>query len=164
MTVKIRKLLTVGLILHNNSYTYKDLGLVTEASEEVDAVAGKTKRNYDLKCLKDPNILATTMIETESLYLGFGMLGKPELCDQSLPLLRKELMKYEVKTSYEKRQATWKTGSQKHYRKKKDIIANDRKLISDKLKKLGYSPDEIHFMKDWSIERINMTLRKDGME
>jgi hypothetical protein len=162
--VNVRTLLTVGLITHNNTYTFRDLGLIKDEIREVEAVVGRTKRNYDLSELKDPSILSTSMIDTEPLYLGFGMLGKPGICDQSLPELRNEVFKHEVKTTYQKRKETWRSGSKTHYAKKKNTIADDRKLMTKKLLALGYTSDEAHTMKDWSVERINMQLRKDGME
>ncbi len=164
IVVNVRTLLTVGLITHNNKYSYKDLGLIQEETRNVEAVVGGAKRNYDLSELKDPSILSTTMIDTEPLYLGYGMLGKPGICDQSLPELRSEVFKHEVKTTYQKRQETWKSGAKTYYSKKKTAIADDRKLMTKKLIALGYTSDEAHTMKDWSVERINMQLRKDGME
>lgn len=104
MYIKVRTLVSVGLIAHSLSFTYNDLGKVIEQERQVEIITGRTKRFFFQDDIKVEALLKG-LIETKSLVISQGMLGKGEEVDQTLPLLRSEMMK---KTAISRKEKTRK--------------------------------------------------------
>ena len=170
INVKVRLLISVGMILHSKydkfdkegklikaSYTVQDLGKVVTESREVDLVTGLTKRilSHPINNVKD---ITQGSISTESIYYAFGMKGDGKLVDQTLPILREEVQKLEVKTA-KKRDLTNRSKASLKYNEthKVDILTTERakyKYLSD----LGYNRNDCKKWCKRSWERIHDEL------
>lgn len=161
--VKTRLLVSVGKVLHDGAYNVDDLGLVTEVDREVNIIAGLKKRIIDRK-VQDITNLNKGTVKTVAYHLQSGMLGDSKPIDQSLPILRAEVMKKDVITSSARKLKT-RNEAQKRYQK-----ANYNKLYAkqkekyEELKKYGYSAKERAKMSKWSNERILKKLKEDNKE
>lgn len=162
IVVNVRTLVSVGMVLHNSNYNVNDLGLVSTEVREVDLLVGKNKRNYDEDKLKDPNILATTLVDTESLVLGYGMLGNSKLNDQTLPLLRNKMLLKNVMTKQDRSNKASRKYQKKKYDANKELITKQRKDIYNFLIEVGYISTDAKKMRSWSLERIDMKLKEDN--
>lgn len=161
MQILVRALISVGMVLNNHSFTYKELGLVVEQIREVDAVVGKNKRNYD-DSIKNAESLATGLVDTEPLVLSFGFNGNPEYSNQTLPELRRLMMVKQYISPQEKRKANVKKASSVYYDKKKEEIKQRSKDRYEQVRSYGYTVAEANKMCKWSLDRIHETLRRDG--
>ena len=149
INVSVRTLISPGMVYLSNKYDINDLGRIIDQNRKVKAIVGKTKRDIN-KDLENPYKLNREMIKTDSLFLDPAMFGKVEISDQTLPLLRRYIMKKELKTRKEKKQTSWKKASDKYYSKNRinQIIAY-KKLI-----KQGYNRENAKKMCKWSDERL----------
>lgn len=168
--VKVRLLISVGMVLHTKELTsldeefneikipitIDDLGKVMEVYRKVDLLTGLTKRI--LTAPKDIKQLSRGVIETESIYYGYGMDGGGELIDQTLPLLRTEVMKMDVKTAKKRDLTNRSKASYKYNINNKDNILKTERDKYKFLKNLGYSRDEAKKWCKRSYERINNEL------
>jgi|TARA_Y100000033_G_scaffold18369_1_gene17219 hypothetical protein len=159
LKVKVKTLISPGLVLHDSRYNFNDLGRILQEYREIDAIVGKNKRFYDDK-LKSPRLLAKQLINTSPIYLLPHALGKG-IVDQTLPELRKEMFKLNIITRFEK------YNKRKNKNMKAFYKANPRKA---KLKEnyeilihYGYTSEDAQKMKFWSKERINATLKHQGI-
>ncbi len=159
--VVVRTLVSVGLVLNNHNYNWKDLGLIVDEIREVDLIVGKQKRNYS-DDIKNPSILAKQLVETKPIYIKTGMLGKYEIIDQSLPLLRNAIINKTWTTSKEQRLKTNGKAVRKYHKKNKSKIAEFRKQNYNQLRRYGYSSAEATKMQSWSIEKIKNQLIIDN--
>ena len=159
--IKVRALVSVGMVLNNHSYTYKDLGRIVEEFRDVDVIVGKSKRLYD-DDIKDPSLLYEGLIPTDPIFLGYGMDGTKTLNDQTLPHLRELLMKQHMTTTKEKRKKYRKTATTNYYNKNGDKIKSYRKQNYEYLKQYGYDSKTRNKMQSWSLENIQLQLIKDG--
>ena len=160
--IKVRALISVGMVLNNHNYSWQDLGKVVEEIREVEAVVGKTKRIYDDN-IKDPALLAKTLVNTTPIYFVRGMGGSDELNDQTLPLLRTELLKMNVMTRKEKQKQYQKTGNANYKAKHKDKLHDTRKKNYDQLREYGYKSVIARKMSHWSLDNIKNKLMEDGL-
>src|SRR5690606_5518716 len=119
--IKVRVLISVGMVRMNHSYSINDLGLVVDDSRTVDAVVGHTKRFYD-ENIKNPAVLATQLVDTQPLSLYIGMIKGDEVADQTLPDLRQEMMKLKVTSSKVKKQKASNKTSKTYNDKNKESI------------------------------------------
>lgn len=158
--VKVRSLISVGVVLHNKKYTWRDLGLVTEDTRLVDAIAGKAKRIYDE--IDDPSILAEGLLDTEPIHLSYGMLGKSEINDQTLPQLRELMMKRPFNIAKKKRRQQQLEANSRYKEKNYDKIKQHMRENYRRLKDLGYTTVEAKKMMGKSDEKLNEVLRRDG--
>jgi hypothetical protein len=161
--IKVRTLISVGMILNNKQLTYHDLGRVIEDIREVDLIVGKTKRFFDGK-LKDPDVLANGLVNTYPIDLDYGIFGEPELNDQTLPQLRAEMMKYEVMSLKDKKKASNRK-SQAKYQKQDHVKYknnSDLKLKYQQLKDKGYTAPEARRMSKWSMDKIIERMLEDN--
>lgn len=161
INVSVRALVSVGLILNNHSYNWDKLGLIKDETREVDLIVGKQKRNYS-DDIKNPSILATQLIETTPISIKTGMLGKYEIIDQSLPLLRNAIINKKWVTTKEQRLKTNGKAVKKYHRKNKDKIAEHRKANYNQLRRYGYTSAEATKMQSWSIDKIQVQLINDN--
>ena len=159
--IKVRTLVSPGLVLHNGMYKVKDLGRIVEETKSVDAIVGKSKRFYD-ESIKNPDVLATSLVDTRPIELNNAMFGEYKLLDQTLPRLREQLMKLEVKTGKEKKRVTDKKASRVYKAKNKNKLKSIETRKCERLKELGYTGKQAHKMKYWSNENIIEQLKKDG--
>ena len=167
--VKVRVLVSVGMILHSNTYKVEDLGRVVEEWRDVDVIVGKNKRFYGDE-LKNPSILAKRLVNTKPIYIDRYMYGGVEIPDQTYPELRAELMKKSLKTQKKKNQESNAQSQQAYYRKNKDKVnssANKRNnpVQMEKYRQLGgygYDAPTKKKMSHWSMEKIMDQLKKDG--
>ena len=120
--MKTRLLVSVGLILGNHEFNYKDLGRVVETEREVDLVVGLTKRPL----VKDLNFneLRNKLVDTESFMIHKYMLGEN---DMTLPNLRSEMSKRPYKLMKEQRRDNSRKTSLSHYRANKLKINEKRR-------------------------------------
>lgn len=152
--VSVRTLVSPGMILGNHKYTWKDLGLVIEDKRMVDAIVGRTKRFMEPNAVRNPKVLATSLVETHSLYLGRGMLIHEELddgiIDQTLPMLRRMTMAMEYDTRQGRRNKKVNEAMKRQYDTNKDTYHANYEM----LRGLGYKREEAKKMCKWSKERL----------
>lgn len=161
--LNVRTLISVGMVLNNHSITWKDLGLVMDDVRDVDLIVGKSKRIYDLS-LKNPDLLATTLIDTKPIEIGYGMFGKAEIFDSTLPLLRKQMDFYEVQSLADRYKKN-RCKAQKKYQKKprvKNKVNAALKAKYDQLRGYGYNSTDARKMQKWSSDKITEKLLEDG--
>lgn len=158
--LKVRMLISVGLVVNSNEYTILDLGRVLEVDREVDVIVGKNKRLFN-EDLKNASLLAKTLIDTRPFYLGYGMGGYDDLNDQTLPFLRNELMKKVVVTRKQKDQVVKRRASKKYYDSKKEKIRKEYSEKYEQLRELGYTQPEAKKMASWSMDRILNKMKED---
>lgn len=159
LNIKVRTLISPGLVLHDGRYNYDDLGRIVEQEREIDAIVGKNKRFYD-DGLKQPKLLAKQLINTQPIYLLPHMLGKG-IVDQTLPELRQRMMKLNIITRNEKNNNGNNDRVKKHY--KSNARKDKLKSKYDMLLNIGYDATSARQMQHWSLDRINATLKKDGL-
>lgn len=159
LKINVRTLVSPGLVLHDGKYNYDDLGRIVEEYREIEAIVGKNKRFYE-DGLKNPKVLAKKLVNTTPIHLLPNMLGKG-IVDQTLPDLREKMMKLNIVTRKEKQNKTTNNRVKRYYKK------SDR---NSKLKEkyemiigLGYDPSDATEMKHWSIQKINATIKLDGL-
>ena len=173
VTVKVRKLISVGMILHtkiikkvydedlkiiieNVPITVQDLGRIITTIQEVDLVTGLTKRYHEtVTNIKD---ITRGSIKTDSLYFGIGMQGDGKIIDQTLPLLREGVMKLEVKTARKRDLTNRSNASYKYNKTNKDKILSTEKAKYKYIKNLGFNRDTAKLWCKRSYERIQNEL------
>lgn len=158
--IKVRTLVSVGLVLNNHKYTYKDLGRLVEEFRDVDVIVGKAKRLYD-EDIKDPVLLSQGLIQTDPIHIGFGMAGDGKINDQTLPELRRLLMQKKLISRKEKQKKYSKRAVKNYFSKNGDKIRAYRKQNYDYLKQYGYDSKTRNRMQSWSIEKIQLQLIAD---
>jgi len=151
--ITVRTLISPGLVVNSNTYTIKDLGRIVEQTREIQSIVGKTKRDINPE-IDDPQKLATEMLRTRPLRLDPAMLGKYEINDQTLPLLRDELMVKTVETQKERTRKNVNKGKKKHYENNKTALRQSKRWKYAKLRSMGYDAEQSKTMKNWSGERI----------
>lgn len=158
--VKVRSLVSVGMVLHNHSYSVKDLGLIDTVNREVDIVTGQTKRvlNEEIRDIKQ---ITRGIIKTSPLYIGRGMFPNEDLMDQTLPKLRDEVMKQDFKSAKTKDRKNRSKASMKYATDNKESINETLRNKYQFCKDMGYSRNEAKRMSKWSWERI---LKKQSGE
>jgi hypothetical protein len=158
--MKVRTLISPGTILGNSAYAYHDLGRIVLEDRNIELIVGKHKRSYDDK-LKQPKLLAETLIDTYPLHLQPNMAGRG-IVDQTLPQLRHLMMHKNIITSYEKKKL--KTAN----RQRAFMNASDRKLDYNStqkekyqyLKSKGVCSKDADVMRKWSHERIEQYFKE----
>lgn len=166
--VQVRILVSVGMVLHEKNdkydddgnfirkaYTVKDIGRVVTETRKVDLLTGLTKRI--LTSPKNIKQLSQGTIETESIYLGYGMDGG-DLIDQTLPQLRTEVMKMSVKTAKKRDLSNRSKASYKYSKENKGKILKTERDKYKFLKDMGYSRDDAKKWCKRSYERIHNEL------
>lgn len=159
--IKVRALISVGMVLNNHKYTYKDLGRVVEEFRDVDVIVGKAKRLYD-DDIKDPSLLADQLIPTDPIFIGYGMAGDGKINDQTLPQLRELLMKQHMTTKKEKRKQYQTKSTKNYFNKNSAKIKAFRKQNYEYLKQYGYDSKTRNKMQSWSMDNIKLKLIEDG--
>lgn len=163
ISIKVRALLSVGIVLHNNDYTVDDLGRIVDDFREVEVIVGRSKRVFPNE-YKDPAMLLHGMLDTFPIVLGVGMFGEGTMHDQTLPHLREKMAEKEVITANEKTKRR-KSINQQNYAKKpktKEKLSNDYKTKYSQIRDAGYSVIEAKNMAKWSMERIMNQMMEDG--
>ena len=158
--IKVRTLISPGLVLHNHMYKVTDLGRIVDETRKVDAIVGKSKRFYD-DAIKNPDILATQLIDTQPIELHPAMFGKYEVLDQTLPELRKQLMKLDVVTKTEKKRAYYRKGTKKYREKNKEAIKKDYRTKYAMIREKGYDSKNASIMANWSDERLKIYFMEE---
>jgi len=163
INVSVRILVSVGMILHNGAYSVDDLGKVAIENREVDLVTGLTKRILE-KPLKNIRDITRGNVKTESIYYGVGMRGDGAIIDQTLPILRTEVMKLDVKSSKKRDKENRSKASLKYNITHKDSILQIERQKYKQLKGLGYERDVAKLWCKRSWVRINEELlnKKEG--
>lgn len=159
--VKVRALISVGVVLHNSNYDIKDLGRVVEQIRKVDLIVGKSKRFFE-EGIKNPDILSKQLVDTKPKFLGYGMLGENDYNDQTLPKLRALLKDKEVLTQSQKNKRSQRKATKKwdsNNKEKRNKVYNHK---YKQIKEYGYNSYEANKMARWSIERITEKLKEDG--
>jgi hypothetical protein len=169
--VKVRVLISVGIVAHNNfmdiydedtgitsktEITANDLGRVVTSVRKVNLISGLTKRLL----VKKPTIdeIANGSIKTDSLYYSFGMAGDGKLVDQTLPILREEVMKLDVRTAKKRDLANRSKASYKYNKENKETILAQEREKYKFIKNLGYTRQEAKRYAKRSWERIHSEL------
>ena len=168
--VKVRMLISVGMILHSihdkyddegvlikKHYTVNDLGKVVNEDREVDLVTGLTKRILSSP-IEDVKSITRGSISTESIYYGIGMKGDGKLVDQTLPILREEVQKLDVKTAKKRDLANRTKASLKYNEAHKDSILTIERQKYKMLKDLGFNRNDCKKWCKRSYVRINDEL------
>lgn len=159
--VTVRVLVSPGMILHNHNYKVIDLGKVVEETREVDVVVGKSKRSFD-DDIKNPKLLATTLVPTESLVLGYNMFGDGKIPNQTLSFLRNHMMRMNYMTRKDKRQQTDRGRQKKYYHNVNGKQKKDKKNdVYEKLRAYGYPSKYAKIMCNWANKRIDEQLAMD---
>ena len=159
--IKVRVLISVGMIAHSKIWTLQDLGRIVELDRKVDIITGLTKRFLD-DDLKDITVLCDSLVSTHSIYLSKGMLGDGKLNDQTLPYLRAEIMKMVVTTAKKKDLKNRVKAQIKYAKATSDKINKDYNKKYKRLKKYGYTAKERRKMAKWGNDTILDKLREDG--
>ena len=161
--VKVRKLVSVGMILHNSAYTVLDLGKVVEETATVDLVTGQSKRIID-EPLEDIKQITDGYVKTRTKYYARGMDGTGDLPDQTLAFLRDEVMKLSVKSAKKRVKKSNKKAQKKYMNKeenKKRVLKTERDKYKY-LRDLDYSRDEAKLWCKRSMIRIQTELLGGG--
>jgi hypothetical protein len=161
LKVKVRSLISVGMILGNSKYKMHDLGRIVEEMREIDLVVGRNKRFFK-EALDNPRELSERLFETEPIHLATGMFGNDQINDQTLPELRDALMKMEVITQDDKTKATDRNCTKRHKEKYKEKISQERKSKYDYIRSKGYDSKEATKMSYWSLDKIELKLMEDN--
>lgn len=157
--VGVRVLVSVGMVLHNSKYTWKDLGKVVEEVRDVDVIVGRMKRVYDN--LDDSTALSTGLLETEPIHISKGMFGDGKINDQTLPELRQMMASKRYETSKQIRNKNIVKANGKYREKIKDKHNANLKQVYDQLRAYGFNSKEANKMKSWSMDRIKIKLMEE---
>ena len=115
-----------------------------------------------------PKGLLRGLLDTKSIYIGFGMLGTADYIDQTLPMLREKMFLKECKSTKDKKRQAYKKGSKKYYKDNKENIKNARKEKYRLLRDSGFTSYEANKMVGWSSDKlmtmINLNLNKNMEE
>lgn len=181
--VKVRTLVSVGMVLHTKEVTtykrmddgtfkeykfpidIKDLGLILETYRKVDMLTGDNKRMINEKP-KDIRKISRGSIGTSSIYYATGMLGDGKVVDQTIPILRGEVMKQEFKTAKKRDKKNRSKASYKHSSKeevKEKILKTERDKYAY-IRQNGFDRDTAKKWCKRSKERIDKELLKRGRE
>lgn len=161
MTINVRTLVSVGLVLNNHEFHMEDLGLIIDQKRKVDLIVGKNKRMSNYK-QHVPAILSKKLIDTESIILTYGMLGDSKFVDQTLPILRAEMMQKKLLNQQEKRRKSNRKSQAKFKDKNYEELKKVRKTKYDYILEQGFSATEARKMSFWSVERIEATIARKG--
>jgi len=161
LKLKVKMLISPGIIKHNHSYDLEDLGRIVEVDREVEAVVGLNKRIIPEK-QRNAAYLNQHMVMSQPLYLDTGMTGGPDVIDQTLPGLRELLKNKTAKSKHHNRKKSNGAARKRYYEKKKAAIRAEYQNKYSQLKAHGYTPEECHHMASWGIETIQSKLEKDG--
>lgn len=157
--IKVRVLISPGIILHNHRYDWMDLGKLVDDVRHVDCIVGKAKRIVPVEA-DDPNALAKGMIYTKSLYLSPDMQGNVQ--DQTLPLLREQVMKKSAKSTQAKKRKSWHKASKKYHERNRDAINEKVNNNYQQLIAHGYDSPTAHKMAKWGIVKLKNALMTDN--
>ena len=176
INVKVRSLVSIGMILHSvndkydengkllkSAYTIKDLGLVDEVNRKVDLITGLSKRTLQ-KDIEDIKDLTRGTIGTKPLYFGRNMFGLDGLSDQTLPLLRNEVMKRTFKSARTKDLKNRSNASMSYAKKHADDINETLRNKYQYCKSKGYNRNQAKKMSKWSWDKINETIKNKKEE
>lgn len=141
LDINTRILVSPPLVLRQDKYNVKDLGLVKVEKREVDIVAGKSKR---IMILENDwlDTITEKMIDTRPLYIMKGFDGTWNVPDFTLPHYRKHVKNQLVIPKSERIKDVRKEQN-KRYREKhqKDRNKRAREHYSI-LRKYGFTPAE----------------------
>jgi len=159
LDVKVRSLISVGMVKASHTWKWRDLGRVVEAERKVELTVGATKRFYD-KTMMNPMNLMEGLVPTRSIELDPFMF--PEgMYDGTFPQLRGKMMVRHLRTKEERRQeldrenqAKWR---ERHGEKEKQ---DKHKETYRQLVDMGFTSAEATRMKKWSAQRINQTINE----
>lgn len=119
--LKVRALISVGILLGNHEFNYKDLGRIVELDREIELIVGLTKRplkqNLNIKKMR------THLMDTEAFHIPEYMFGSN---DMTLPDLRAEMAKMPYIMRKEKSNMLANKRSKKYYDKNADVIRSKR--------------------------------------
>lgn len=148
--VKVRTLLSVGTVLHNNSLEVEDLGVVKEVVRDVDLVVGLTKREYNYSEVNDPVKLRSKLMFTKPLMFCFGMTGENEYVDGTLRELRSKMLNMKLVSREKKKKEANREGQKKFKSKNKDF----RNYRYNALIECGYTRKEAMKYRDVGKEKF----------
>jgi hypothetical protein len=157
LNINVRSLISVGLVVNSLNYSFHDLGKVIEQKREVDLIVGKTKRVYEGD-ISDPKKLLTGLLDTKSIYLGYGMLGVSDYVDQTLPKLRNLMFLKTCKSTKDNKRKAYRKGSKKYYNTNEKSIKSTRKNKYNLLRESGFTSYESKKMLSWDIDKINVYI------
>lgn len=155
--VKVRLLISVGVVLGNHKYKINDLGLVTEEFRDIELIVGGDKRYIPVKA-GDPNILLKELVKTNSLTLTYDEILYKGLYDGTLPNLREMCNKLDFKTKHEKVKEANKKNRKTFYDKNKEKVRLPINENYKRLREAGYSSLEAKKYSNRSLENIEFLL------
>ena len=161
--VKVRKLISVGMVKGSNTWKVEDLGRVVDDVTKVDVITGLAKRLLKYN-MTDITVLCDNLVDTIPLHISTYMTGREEVLDCTLPMLRDPMMLKSYHSVKEEDLNNRSNASIKHNKKKKvKKTRNERhKKIYNELKKYGYDSKTRNKMSKWNDDKIIEKLRKDG--
>lgn len=149
--IKVRTLVSPGMVLGSHEWSWKDMGRVVEQNREVDAIVGRSKRWMQDDAVKNPKRLATELVDTTSIVISEGMVyDKEGIVDLTLPQLRKLTLAQPLTSRAEHKQTQTNERQSKHYGANKERY----KRVYDDLRLQGFSREQAKTMCRWSEERL----------
>ena len=158
--IKVRTLISPGLIIHQKKYEPIDLGRIVEENREVEIIVGKSKRVLDNHI--EINELSTRLYKTKSIYIDSSVFGSSQAVDMTQPKLRQLVMAKPYVTRKERKQTKTLARQKKYQTKHDQELKDERKKKYKEIKSHGYDSYMANKMKFWNNEQINEQLRKDG--
>jgi len=151
VNIKVRSLVSVGVLRSSKEFTISDLGKVLETDREFE-LKGTNKRLSNQKLL-DPKILIKGLVYTKPLKLDFNMYGEFKYVDGTLPKLRDESMKYILKPKIQRTRETNNIRSQRFYVNNKKNIKETRRDRYKRAREDGYDRIISQKTMSWSDEK-----------
>lgn len=153
LTAMVRVMVSVGILAHQReTYTVEDLGRVLDTQKHIKAISGKGKRIITEE-MRKPKMLSNNMMKTNALYVSYNTGGNGYV-NGSLPILREEMMKLEMKTSKIIKADNNRNRQKRFYDNNKD----DKKLIRKKKYDLaranGFSSYQAQKLQGWNMDKL----------
>jgi len=160
--VSVRALVSIGMVKGSKKWTIKDLGRVVEEVRTVDVITGLSKRLLKNRP-KNINVICDTMIDTEPLDIGVGIMGDGKIVDRTLSKLREKMQEKPVQTAGDIDKVN-RTKASTKYNMKSNVAERRKKRQNKKyhaLKKYGYDSKERRIMCKWNDDKIMAKLKED---
>lgn len=151
LQLKVRILITPGVVANSNKWKVKDLGLVATDDREVDIIVGRQKRH--IKEL-DYTKLWKELYFSEPIKMTFGCDGSGDFSDHTLPMFRKLVAELKYMSKEEKKKVNDKKKTEKYYDKNKEEVKEKYNSKYSMLRKRGLDTDTAKKMAGWKINKI----------
>ena len=139
--VKVRVLVSVGLVSNQSKYSWEQLGLIIDEEREVELIVGYSKRLIPDFKIKD---LKNGLIVSKPLLISYQ--------DSTYPKLRELMAKKKVLTIEGKIKENSKKSSKNYYKNNKKEIKEQRRNNYQKWRNKGKTREEARALTNTKIE------------